>query len=359
VRRGESNEFANMQRAFVLLCFLIVSKYANATESSQNCRNNKGINVTKGEELTLISPVDPLMRCYFVFTDDDSGEQCCFSKEGSNEDCESSGKYKPRNNAKCPEHVLIVDSIETGTCILKIKSVSEAAAGEYKSYDADHKRIEGCQVTVSGGISNGGGTGAIVGSLVAVVLAVVLLGIVMFFLWKKRGLPQNENQDKECGGQQDQGPLLKLLPTPQPEFENDGRTFKNCLGLHYLLLTGKEDEVLRKKLELSSSILSHTIQYEEDSETTKGVTALHLAAGFGSAKTVKVLLEAGADIHARDENKRTPLHYAAHNRVDVVKMLIDHGADVKAADRQQQTALNLAEKRRKVDVVKLLIDKDG
>ena len=83
---------------------------------------------------------------------------------------------------------------------------------------------------------------------------------------------------------------------------------------------------------------------------------MHLAAGFGSTKTVKILLEAGADISALDENERTPLHYAAHNRVDVVKMLLDNGADVSAVDRQQQTALDLAEDRKKIDVLKLLIE---
>jgi len=117
--------------------------------------------------------------------------------------------------------------------------------------------------------------------------------------------------------------------------------------------------VLGNKEELSPSVLSHTIEYEEDSETIKEVTALHLAAGFGSTKTVKILLEADADISARDVNERTPLHYAAHNRVDVVKMLLDNGADVRAVDRQQQTALDLAKKHNKIDVLNLLIEVGG
>merc|ERR1712130_978656 len=246
----------------------------------------------------------------------------------------------------------------TGTCNLTIESVSEASAGNYTILSADDRVIQECVVTVSGEISSGGGIGPVVGFLVAALIAVGL-GIAIFVLWKKRGFPQLGNQDEESGGEEGQGTLLKLLPTPQPDFENDGQNFKNCLRLHHLLVKGKEDEVLGNKEELSPSVLSHTIEYEEDSETIKEVTALHLAAGFGSTKTVKILLEAAADISARDVNERTPLHYAAHNRVDVVKMLLDNGADVRAVDRQQQTALDLAKKHNKIDVLNLLIEVGG
>ena len=49
----------------------------------------------------------------------------------------------------------------------------------------------------------------------------------------------------------------KPLSTPQPEFDHDGHTFNDCLLLHRLLVTGQEEEVLRRRQELSPSLLSH------------------------------------------------------------------------------------------------------
>jgi len=50
------------------------------------------------------------------------------------------------------------------------------------------------------------------------------------------------------------------LSTPQPEFEHRGETFNDCLLLHRLLIEGKGEEVLRRRQELSPSILKHTCQ---------------------------------------------------------------------------------------------------
>ena len=51
------------------------------------------------------------------------------------------------------------------------------------------------------------------------------------------------------------------LSTPQPDFEHGGVTWKDCLLLHRLLIEGKGEEVLRRRQELSPSILKHTCQY--------------------------------------------------------------------------------------------------
>ena len=65
------------------------------------------------------------------------------------------------------------------------------------------------------------------------------------------------------------------LSTVQPEFKHDGQTFSNCRLLHRLLVTGGqegEEELLRTKQKLSSSILSNTCLYKEDSNTTTKVS---------------------------------------------------------------------------------------
>jgi ankyrin repeat protein len=48
--------------------------------------------------------------------------------------------------------------------------------------------------------------------------------------------------------------------------------------------------------------------------TAAGITALHLAAGFGHLATTHLLLDAGADVQVEDDSGRTPLYYAAANR---------------------------------------------
>ena len=168
---------------FHLACVILLVTYANAVpmqcsanadESSEDCRKENIIEVKQGEELTLTSTIDPLKRCYFVFTKNDSGDQCCYNRRGNNEDCDTSDKYKRSHMTKCPEYDLIVDSVETGTCILTIKSAREADAGEYKSYDADDLPIQGSLVTVSGRESSGGGIGALIGFTFA--LPILLVG---------------------------------------------------------------------------------------------------------------------------------------------------------------------------------------
>ena len=59
-------------------------------------------------------------------------------------------------------------------------------------------------------------------------------------------------------------------------------------------------------------------------------TPLHIAAQYclGSADTAECLLKAGADSNARDGNNWTPLHFSAsHGNILTVKMLLEHGAN--------------------------------
>ena len=60
------------------------------------------------------------------------------------------------------------------------------------------------------------------------------------------------------------------------------------------------------------------------------------------ADTVKLLINHGADVTARDETLRTPLHLAAFSgSTKTVQLLIEHGADVTAQDRRKKTPLHL------------------
>ena len=80
-------------------------------------------------------------------------------------------------------------------------------------------------------------------------------------------------------------------------------------------------------------------------ETIREYTALHVAAGYHAGETVvRRLLDAGADIHARAKDSRSPLHMACSGLAEpgVVHLLLSRGADPNAVDDGGQTPLHLA-----------------
>ncbi|XP_047101555.1 poly [ADP-ribose] polymerase tankyrase-1-like isoform X3 [Schistocerca piceifrons] len=79
------------------------------------------------------------------------------------------------------------------------------------------------------------------------------------------------------------------------------------------------------------------------------------AAKDGSVSKVRTLLAVGADVEAKDENKRTALHWAAAmGHGEVAAHLLEVGAGVNARDRWQNTPLHLAAWKGHAAVVRLL-----
>ena len=93
--------------------------------------------------------------------------------------------------------------------------------------------------------------------------------------------------------------------------------------------------------------------------TDEGWTALHLAA---SAEIAAMLLDAGADINARNRHKfagpgNSPLSAGTYmQRPDVVSFLIERGADVNQGDNAGFTPLHLAAASGFVEIARLLLD---
>jgi ankyrin repeat protein len=70
-------------------------------------------------------------------------------------------------------------------------------------------------------------------------------------------------------------------------------------------------------------------------------TPLHYAALYGNTESVRILLEHGADLKARNKSEVTPLIYAAYN-FEKTKLLVEKGADVNAKSAADMTPLLVA-----------------
>ncbi|TNN86293.1 Tankyrase-1 [Liparis tanakae] len=84
-------------------------------------------------------------------------------------------------------------------------------------------------------------------------------------------------------------------------------------------------------------------------------TPLHLAAGYNRVRIVQLLLQHGADVHAKDKGchgacvnamdlwQFTPLHEAASkNRVEVCSLLLSHGADPTLLNCHSKSSVDMA-----------------
>jgi hypothetical protein len=99
-----------------------------------------------------------------------------------------------------------------------------------------------------------------------------------------------------------------------------------------------------------------------------GDTALHLAAAGYRTAIVRLLLAAGANPNAAFNHRRgRPLHYAADGyiigpawnekaQLETIRLLLDAGAEIEAADKNGATALHRAVRTRCAAAVRCLLD---
>lgn len=86
-------------------------------------------------------------------------------------------------------------------------------------------------------------------------------------------------------------------------------------------------------------------------------TPLHLAARWGNSNTLKFLLDAKADVNAKNVKGYTPIYMAIKSEnVNVLKLLLEAGAEVNVSNIDWCTPLHKAMKTNKSDIIKLLID---
>lgn len=107
------------------------------------------------------------------------------------------------------------------------------------------------------------------------------------------------------------------------------------LPLHLAAHFGHADAVL--------ALLNKGAKVDASSTNAMHNMALHAAAAGRSSRVAKILLEAGADVNARQTGGWTPLHSAAQNGdVEFARVLTEAGADVSVRADNQQRPLDLA-----------------
>uniref|UniRef100_A0A183TH09 ANK_REP_REGION domain-containing protein n=1 Tax=Schistocephalus solidus TaxID=70667 RepID=A0A183TH09_SCHSO len=85
-------------------------------------------------------------------------------------------------------------------------------------------------------------------------------------------------------------------------------------------------------------------------------TPLHFAAGYNRLGVVELLLQFGADVHAKDKGGLVPLHNAcSYGHAKVAELLIQHGANVNVTDLWRFTPLHEAAAKGKFDICRLLL----
>ncbi len=129
------------------------------------------------------------------------------------------------------------------------------------------------------------------------------------------------------------------------------KNMNNCLvsnDLTPMMMAAYSDRTKIVKLFLSDGV-------SPDETNMRNYTALHFAVFYGNYEVAEALLEGGANIDAINDAGQTPLMIAAYyGNAKTAKMLISKGADTMIRDRVGFNARELAEKKNKKDVLKIL-----
>ncbi len=123
---------------------------------------------------------------------------------------------------------------------------------------------------------------------------------------------------------------------------------KGNLPLHLAILSGS--------LETVEVLLNSDDLIDFYAENADQLTPLQLAARGTNVAIVETLLNAGADLTARDKNGRSLLYHAVWGgHLETVRMLLKRGADPKLTDNTGDTALHIAAEKGHLPVVAILL----
>ena len=138
---------------------------------------------------------------------------------------------------------------------------------------------------------------------------------------------------------------------------NEGRSIDNNIEIMNLLIDNGADvknnnnillfavktgciEAVQSLLEAGADI---------NAKNDSGQTTLHIAARNGYKDVAELLIDEGADINAKDNDGHTPLYIAVNNNYKVAELLINKGADSSIKTESGQTLLQLTEQRKRME----------
>lgn len=140
------------------------------------------------------------------------------------------------------------------------------------------------------------------------------------------------------------GRLAATLPTGEPV---NGYAYDGWTPLHLAAFFGQRAAAER--------LLAAGADLGAISRNALANTPLHAAVAGGHVDLSVMLIERGADVHAKDAGAHTPLHIAAEaNYLPIVRGLLARGADPHAVDAEDKTPLSRAAARNHTAVVDLI-----
>jgi len=108
-----------------------------------DCQREKLGKADEGESVSLVSHLEALQTCYFVFKQYNSSVRCCY---GPRETCEAANHT---HDERCHGHNINVDSKDTLTCNLSIANAKKEDSGFYRVFNGDSELITKCHMIVT------------------------------------------------------------------------------------------------------------------------------------------------------------------------------------------------------------------
>ena len=151
-----------------------------------------------------------------------------------------------------------------------------------------------------------------------------------------------------CRGNHDEC-LALLLPYVETTQVGFGILLSECVHANHVACT----EVL---LQHWKSVCSNVAFVPHASNFRADEAKISCPAMWSDPAVCRVLIDAGADVHTKNENGCSPLHYACESgALDVVKMLVEAGAGVRVTDNTEGTCLMFAADCGHTETVRYLV----
>lgn len=146
----------------------------------------------------------------------------------------------------------------------------------------------------------------------------------------------------------------------EPWFDpNEAYLFGGVTFLMYASATGRV-EILRMMLGHNGFHKAILARRDDGGATALIKASMESRSSAGQLDVVRMLLEAYANIDARDVDGRTALMWASlRNNVELVQLLLENGANINAKDYLGQTAWNHAKQRGVAEDVAELLEGKG